>query len=208
MQLQLQLTKQSISLFGSLLFSLVPPFLPLPAGQIPHKNCIFPPQLRYGVYASIFWPSRNYPATDMPRQSYRELIVRSHLISMSVRTIFAPPMENIEEQAALLVANLMIDLMILCKLQKTRYLLPCMSVPKHGNLKLVHEYAKNPLFQDCFELMLRVSPYVYEVLISLFSDHATFQNCSHNPQAPVWIQLAICKRRPPSRCHAGQDPEP
>jgi hypothetical protein len=39
--------------------------------------------------------------------------------------------------------------------------------------------------------MLRVSPYVYEVLINLISDHAVFQNHSHNQQTPVWVQLAI-----------------
>ena len=127
----------------------------------------------------------------MPRQSYRDLIVRSYLTSTLVWMIFTPPMENIEEQAALLVVNLMVDLEILCRLRKTRYLLPRTSVPKHSSLHLVHEYAENPSFQDRFESMLRVSPYVYEVLINLLSDHAVFQNRSHNSQAPVWIQLAI-----------------
>ncbi|KAF9789505.1 hypothetical protein BJ322DRAFT_1042529 [Thelephora terrestris] len=105
----------------------------------------------------------------MPRQSYRSLIIRSYLISMVVRTIFAPPMENIEEQATLLITNLLVDLEILHALRNTRYLLPRIPVPKHSNLHLVHEYAQNVLFQDRFELMLRVSPYVYEVLINLIS---------------------------------------
>ena len=39
--------------------------------------------------------------------------------------------------------------------------------------------------------MLRVSPYVYEVLINLLDSHAVFQNQSHHQQTPVWIQLAI-----------------
>lgn len=110
---------------------------------------------------------------------------------MVVRTIFAPPMENIEEQAPLLVANLLVDLEILRTLRNTRYLLPRIRVPKHSNLHLVHEYAQNVLFQDRFESMLRVSPYVYEVLINLISDHPVFQNNSHCQQTPVSTQLAI-----------------
>lgn len=39
--------------------------------------------------------------------------------------------------------------------------------------------------------MLRVSPYVYEVLVDLISDHAIFRNNSSHRQTPVWIQLAI-----------------
>lgn len=110
---------------------------------------------------------------------------------MLIRMIFSPPMENIEEQAALLVANLLVDLEILHTIRNTRYLLPRTPVPKHSNLPLIQEYAQNMSFQDRFEAMLRVSPYVYEVLINLLSDHAVFQNNSHNQQTPVWVQLAI-----------------
>ena len=100
-------------------------------------------------------------------------------------------MENIEEQAALLVANLLVDLKLLHELRNTRYLHPRTPVPKHSNLHLIHEYSQNPLFQDHFESMLRVSPYVYEVLTNLICDHAVFQNNTHYQQTPVWIQLAI-----------------
>lgn len=91
-------------------------------------------------------------------------------------------MENIEEQAALLVSNLLVDLKILHTIRSTRYLLPRTPVPKHSNLHLVQAYAQDIAFQDRFESMLRVSPYVYEVLINLIGDHAVFQNRSHNPQ--------------------------
>ena len=101
----------------------------------------------------------------MPRQSHRSLVIQSYLISMLVRMIFTPPVENIEEQTALLVTNLLIDLKILHAIWNTRYLLPRTPIPKHSNIYLVQEYAQNVLFQDCFESMLRVSPYVYEVLI-------------------------------------------
>lgn len=100
-------------------------------------------------------------------------------------------MENVEEQVTLIVANLLVDLEILCKLRNTRYLFPRVPIPKHSNLHLVREYAQSASFQDRFESMLRVSPYVYEVIINLLGDHAVFQNNSHNRQTPVWIQLAI-----------------
>jgi len=67
----------------------------------------------------IFWAQLNISQTDMPRQSYRNLIICSYVISMFIRTIFAPPMENIREQATLLVANLLVDLEILCEIQTT-----------------------------------------------------------------------------------------
>jgi hypothetical protein len=105
--------------------------------------------------------------------------------------MFAPPMENIEEHTALLITNSLVDLEILLQLWDTRYLFPRVPIPKHSNLHLVHEYAQNVLFQDHFESMLRMSPYVYEVLINLISDHAIFQNNSRCKQIPVSIQLAI-----------------
>ena len=100
-------------------------------------------------------------------------------------------MGNIEEQAVLLVANLLVDLKILHAIRNTQYLLPRTPIPKHSNLHLMEEYSWDVLFQDHFKSMLRVSPYVYEVLINLISDHTVFQNQSHNRQTPVWIQLAI-----------------
>ena len=127
----------------------------------------------------------------MPRQSHRGLILRSYLISMLVRMIFTPPMESIEEHATLLITNLLVDLKILHTIRNTRYLLPRTPIPKHSNLHLVQDYVQDVLFQDRFESMLRVSPYVYEVLINLLSDHPAFQNHSHNRQTPIWIQLAI-----------------
>ena len=127
----------------------------------------------------------------MPRQSHKGPVLRSHLISMLVRMIFSPPVENIEEQATLLIANLLVDLKILRAILSTRYPLPRTPVPKHSNLHLVQEYAQDALFQDRFESMLRVSPYVYEILINLLSDHTVFQNNSCNRQTPVWIQLMI-----------------
>lgn len=127
----------------------------------------------------------------MPRQSYRRLMIRSHIISMLVRMVFIPPVEDVGEQASLLIANLLVDLEILLKLRNTRYILPRTPVPKHSNLHLIREYAQDALFQNRFESMLRVSPYVYEVLINLLSDHVVFQSPSRMPLTPVWIQLAI-----------------
>ena len=99
---------------------------------------------------------------------------------MLIRMIFTLPMESIEEHATLLITNLLVDLKILHTIRNTRYLLPHTPIPKHSNLHLVQDYVQDVLFQDCFESMLRVSPYVYEVLINLLSDHPAFQNHSHN----------------------------
>ena len=127
----------------------------------------------------------------MPRQSHRGLILRSYLISMLIQMIFTLPMESIEEHATLLITNLLVDLKILHTIRNTQYLLPHTPIPKHSNLHLVQDYVQDVLFQDRFESMLRVSPYMYEVLINLLSDHPAFQNHSHNRQTPIWIQLAI-----------------
>ena len=127
----------------------------------------------------------------MPRQSHRNLILRTYLISMLVRMVFTLLMGSVEEQAVLLAANLLVDLEILHTIRNTQYLLPHTLIPKHSNIHLVREYSQDVLFQDRFKSMLRVSPYVYEVLINLISNHPVFQNQSHNQQTPVWIQLAI-----------------
>ena len=63
----------------------------------------------------------------MPLQSHKGLVLRSHLISMLVRMIFSPPVENIEEQPTLLVSNLLVDLKILRAIRSTRYLLAALS---------------------------------------------------------------------------------
>src|SRR5258705_3719157 len=123
----------------------------------------------------------------MPRQRPGILIIRAYLISMLVRMIFPPPVGNIAEHAAFLTANLLVDLEILHVIRKTRYLHPRTPIPKHSNLRLVQEYSQDILFQDRFELMLRVSLYVYEVLIDLLTSHTVFQNQSHHQQTPVWI---------------------
>ena len=47
----------------------------------------------------ICWAHPNFFEIDMPCQSHWNLIICSYLISMFVRTTFAPPMENIREQA-------------------------------------------------------------------------------------------------------------
>jgi hypothetical protein len=55
----------------------------------------------------------------MPRQSHKSLIIRSYLISMLAQMIFTLLVENIEEQAALLVTNLLVDLKILHAIRNT-----------------------------------------------------------------------------------------
>lgn len=57
---------------------------------------------------------------------------------------------------------------------------------KLGNIDLAWEYAQSRRFVD----MLRVSPEVFDVILTLIGDHPVFHNNSDNPQAPVQTQLA------------------
>ena len=58
-------------------------------------------------------------------------------------------------------------------------------------LNLVWEYVKDPAQHQHFEHLLRVSPYVFCVIIELIKHHPIFHNNSNNPQALVEFQLAI-----------------
>ena len=50
---------------------------------------------------------------------------------------------------------------------------------------------KDPAQHKRFQHMLRVSPYVFQVIVELIKDHPVFHNNSNNTQAPVDFQLAV-----------------
>lgn len=108
---------------------------------------------------------------------------------MMVRNICTP----IEETSLVAsVEQLQFDLKILEEIRRTRYLLGRSNkIPKCGNLHLAFEYAKEPDNHHLFTQILRVSPYIFEVLHQLIKDHPVFQNNSHSAQAPVNLQLAV-----------------
>ena len=75
----------------------------------------------------------------------------------------------------------------------TRYLSPHTPVSKldQSSLSLVWEYAKDANQHERFQHMLRVSPYVFEVIYELIKDHNAFTSASNNHQTPVRDQLAV-----------------
>lgn len=87
--------------------------------------------------------------------------------------------------------RLQLDLLMLEHICTTRYFSPRPPIPKCGNLHLAFEYANNPHFHGRFQRMLRVSPFVFNVLVELVKDHPIFHNNSTQQQIPVDYQLAI-----------------
>jgi hypothetical protein len=65
------------------------------------------------------------------------------------------------------------DAAVLMMLKDRRVLNPRQNgpVPKQGNLQLAWEYAKNPKDHHHFTKMLRVSPFVFEVIYKLIHNH-------------------------------------
>jgi hypothetical protein len=85
-----------------------------------------------------------------------------------------------------------IDVNALFALHETRYLEGRdQHIPKAGNLHLAWAFKANPSLHGRFEQMLRISPYVFDTLLSLIEHHPVFQNNSNCPQTPVELQLAV-----------------
>ena len=68
-------------------------------------------------------------------------------------------------------------------------------VPKAGNMHLAWVFKENPLLHSRFEQMLRISPYIFDTVLSLIEDHPVFRNDSNHPQTPVKLQLAVALYR-------------
>jgi hypothetical protein len=58
-------------------------------------------------------------------------------------------------------------------------------------MHLAWEYASNPADHGRFSHMLRVSPHVFQTILSLIQHHPVFTSHSNVPQAPVEVQLAV-----------------
>jgi len=124
----------------------------------------------------------------MPRRNYHACVRRTYLIHMLLRSMLDAP-DDIDAEA--LTAQLIQDLQILNKITNTRYLRARNRLPKAGNLHLAFTYAQNPSDYIRFTNMLRISPHVFHVLLSLIEDHQVFFNNSNVPQTPIEIQLAV-----------------
>lgn len=123
----------------------------------------------------------------MPRESLQSSLLRSYGLHIMIREAFNLGDDDLESQ----YQTLLLDLLLLQTITSTRYFNLRSPVPRSGNLHLAWEYARNPQFHGRFQHMLRVSPFVFNVIHELIKDHPIFHNNSNNPQIPSEYQLAI-----------------
>jgi hypothetical protein len=123
----------------------------------------------------------------MARSSLHKEWVTAYLLLMAIRTIFTPPpdLETACQQFD-------VDLRSILAILETRYLHGDRHpIPKAGNLHLAWEYAQNVADHHRFVSMLRVTPQIFNVILTLIEDHPIFVNHSNLGQTPVERQLAI-----------------
>ncbi len=125
-----------------------------------------------------------------PSTTLHDNVFCSYLLHATLRDLIDPPHEH---SAAEMATRLQGDLDIFYLIRSTRYLNPRTHIPQNAtaSLDLVWKYIEDPSQHDHFQHMLRVSPYVFQVLVELIKDHPIFHNNSNNPQAPVRQQLAV-----------------
>ena len=125
-----------------------------------------------------------------PSPTLHDEVIHSYLIHTTIRGLIDPLYEL---GAAEIAARIQTDLDIIRLIRSTRYLNPRTHVPRNNpsSLDLVWEYMADPAQHERFQHMLRVSPFVFQVLVELIKDHPIFHNNSNNPQAPVETQLAV-----------------
>ncbi|THU98107.1 hypothetical protein K435DRAFT_661587 [Dendrothele bispora CBS 962.96] len=123
----------------------------------------------------------------MPQTTtFREHVLTVYLFLMSTRDQFMP----LDFQDHL--RQFCFDTTVLLALLQTRYLQPRYRIPKYGNLHtLAWAYAENSWSQKRFVDMLRVTPRVFNFLLTLIENHPVFFNNSNTPQTPVEQQLAV-----------------
>ena len=124
----------------------------------------------------------------MPQESERDRILRAYVLHITLRNLISP-LEELDANELLL--QIEADLQLFNTLSSTRYLNERTAIPKAGSLHLAWEYAKSPAHHHLFQHLLRVSPYVFSILVELIKDHPIFHNNSNCPQTPVDYQLAV-----------------
>jgi hypothetical protein len=115
-------------------------------------------------------------------------LVNQYILSTLMRQIFTPA-----EQQALESRRRQnnLDISILLSILLTCYPNGRPTVPKLGNLGLAWQFAQNPANHHCFVNMLRVTPLVFQTILTLIEGHPVFTNNSNNAQTPVEQQLAV-----------------
>ncbi|TFK69389.1 hypothetical protein BDN72DRAFT_767972 [Pluteus cervinus] len=119
----------------------------------------------------------------------RDKTIKMYFLYMAIRNfgLLEDSTTDIDE----ILEQLRFDLAVLRMVQQTRYLNGRHHKhSKGGILDLAWEFVENPKDHPRFTQMLRVSPFMFNTIISLIEDHSVFQNHSNNPQTPVRLQLA------------------
>ena len=122
----------------------------------------------------------------MARTSLHDQYLAAYVLLMVLQAISHPP-EALED----LAQQLNIDISCILAIRQTRYLQGRSPVLKSGTLHLAWEYAQSPADHHHFVNMLRVSPEVFQVILSLINDHPVFFNNSSHPQESVKVQLGV-----------------
>ena len=124
----------------------------------------------------------------MGRETLHNKVLESYLKHLTLRDGMAPPSTLDIAHACMQLQN---DIEMYKKIQDTHYINPRTSIPKDGSIHLAWEYAKDPAHHHLFVQMMRVSPYVFAVILELIKNHDVFRNNSNIPQSPVDFQLAV-----------------
>lgn len=123
----------------------------------------------------------------MALSEVRQGAINAYLLMMLTRGLFGQ-YGTVQE----VCQQFNIDVNALFTLHETRYLNGWdLHVPKIGNMHLAWVFKENPTLHGRFEQMLRISPYVFNTVLSLIEHHPVFQNDSNCPQTPVKVQLAV-----------------
>ena len=122
----------------------------------------------------------------MPSQTARKELLNTFMLTTMMQEVLSPP-ETIEEA----MVNFQQTMEFISLIENSRYLRDRPPVPKQGNINLAWDFAANPSHHQRFLNMLRISPVVFEKLLSLIENHEVFQTDSNHGQAPVELQLAV-----------------
>jgi len=101
----------------------------------------------------------------MGRETMHNKVLDSYVKHLILRDSLTPPSTLDIAEACLQLQN---DIEMFRKIQDSHYLNPRTSIPKDGSMHLAWEYAKDPAHHHLFVQMMRVSPYVFAVILELF----------------------------------------
>jgi hypothetical protein len=125
----------------------------------------------------------------MPKPSVHHEATSAFLRHMAMRNILTP-IEDISLEDSM--RQIAFDRAVLDEICQTRYIYGRSNkIPKSGNLHLAFQYAEKEENHHLFLQMLRVSPFMFHVILHLIKNNKVFQNNAQNAQTPVEYQLAV-----------------